>query len=95
VMNQRVPAVFDRSLQLTAAFEGHGFTKLEGNFDGAGLTWGIIGFTWSNNQLQITGTASYDPVRGTHGVRRFIRAARRPTGPTVGCGFACPNGLRQ
>jgi Putative peptidoglycan binding domain len=52
VMNQPVPAVFDRALQLTAAFEGHGFTKLEGNFDGAGLTWGIIGFTWSNNQLQ-------------------------------------------
>ena len=52
VMQEPVPAVFDRSLQLTAAFEGHGFTKLEGNFDKAGLTWGIIGFTWFNNQLQ-------------------------------------------
>jgi hypothetical protein len=52
VMQEPIPAIFDRSLQITAAFEGHGFTKLEGNFDGAGLTWGIIGFTWSNNQLQ-------------------------------------------
>lgn len=52
VMQKPVPPVFDRSLQVTAAFEGHGFTKLEGNFDGAGLTWGIIGFTWMNRQLQ-------------------------------------------
>jgi peptidoglycan hydrolase-like protein with peptidoglycan-binding domain len=52
VMQQPIPEIFDRSLQISAAFEGHGFTKLEGNFDGAGLTWGIIGFTWSNNQLQ-------------------------------------------
>lgn len=47
-----VPSIFDRCLQLTSAFEGHGFTKLEGNYDGAGLTWGIIGFTWHNRQLQ-------------------------------------------
>jgi hypothetical protein len=52
LMAEPIPPVFDRSLQITAAFEGHGFTKLEGNFDGAGLTWGIIGFTWHNNQLQ-------------------------------------------
>lgn len=52
VMQEPIPAIFDRALQVTSAFEGHGFTKLEGNFDGAGLTWGIIGFTWSNNQLQ-------------------------------------------
>ena len=39
------PVVLDRCWQLTADFEGHGFRKLVGNVDGAGLTWGIIGFT--------------------------------------------------
>lgn len=42
---QPVPTLEDRSLQLTAAIEGHGYTLAVGNFDGAGLTWGIIGFT--------------------------------------------------
>lgn len=42
---QSVPALEDRSLQLTAAIEGHGYTVAAGNFDGAGLTWGIVGFT--------------------------------------------------
>ena len=39
------PCSRDRCLQLTAAFEGHGFSTARGNFDGAGITWGIIGFT--------------------------------------------------
>src|SRR5262245_49838284 len=38
------PELFQRCLQLTARFEGHGYTLIAGNFDGAGLTWGIIGF---------------------------------------------------
>lgn len=42
---QAVPTLEERSLQLTAAIEGHGYTLAVGNFDGAGLTWGIIGFT--------------------------------------------------
>ena len=46
-----VPSVRDRSLQLTAAFEGHDFTLAQGNFDGAGVTWGIIGFTLTNGSL--------------------------------------------
>ena len=44
----------ERALQLTAAFEGHGFTLAQGNFDGAGITWGIIGFafeTWRAEQI--------------------------------------------
>lgn len=45
------PSIFQRALQLTAAFEGTGFRTIEGNFDGAGLTWGIIGFTLSNGEL--------------------------------------------
>ena len=34
-----------------ASFEGTQFTLIEGNFDGAGLTWGIIGFTLSNGEI--------------------------------------------
>lgn len=44
-MDADIPAALDRSLQVTAAFEGHGFGMLQGNWDGAWLTWGIIGFT--------------------------------------------------
>lgn len=43
--SQPIPSLDDRALQLTAAIEGHGYTIAAGNFDGAGLTWGIIGFT--------------------------------------------------
>jgi peptidoglycan hydrolase-like protein with peptidoglycan-binding domain len=39
------PSLFDRCLQLTAAFEGTGFEQAVGNFDGAYLTWGIVGYT--------------------------------------------------
>ncbi len=46
-----VPPVRDRALQLTAAFEGHGFTLAQGNFDGAGITWGVIGFTLKGGEL--------------------------------------------
>jgi hypothetical protein len=43
--------VRDRALQVTAAFEGHDFTLAQGNFDGAGITWGIIGFTLKHGEL--------------------------------------------
>jgi len=46
-----LPSLFDRCLDLTAAFEGHGFTLLQGNFDGAGFTWGIVGFTLKSGEL--------------------------------------------
>lgn len=52
VMEQPVPPVFARSLQLTAAFEGTGFQLAEGNFDGAGVTWGLIGFTLVGGELK-------------------------------------------
>ena len=35
-----------------ADFEGHSFTKVAGNVDGAGLTYGIIGFTLASGSLQ-------------------------------------------
>src|SRR6476620_49640 len=52
LMHVPVPAVSQRSLQLTAAFEGHGFELVVGNFDGALLTWGIIGFTLASGEIQ-------------------------------------------
>jgi hypothetical protein len=52
LMQLPVPPVSQRSLQLTAAFEGHGFGLAVGNFDGALLTWGIIGFTLASGEIQ-------------------------------------------
>lgn len=51
LMSSPAPDLKQRCLQLTADFEGTGFTKAVGNFDGAGITWGIIGFTLSNGEL--------------------------------------------
>lgn len=51
VMHADIPPIFERCLQLTARIEGHGFTIVAGNFDGAGLTWGIIGFTLKGGEL--------------------------------------------
>lgn len=52
LMATNVPAVAIRALQLTASFEGQGFTLAVGNFDGALLTWGIIGFTMQAGEVQ-------------------------------------------
>jgi len=52
VTGRPVPPATRRVLQLTAAFEAHGFTKVAGNFDGAGLTWGLIGFTLKFGMVQ-------------------------------------------
>lgn len=51
LMQAPIPQVKERALQLTAAFEGHGFSLAQGNFDGAGITWGIIGFTLAGGEL--------------------------------------------
>ena len=51
LMRTPEPKIFDRCLQLVASFEGTGFTLVVGNFDGAGITWGIIGFTLVNGEL--------------------------------------------
>lgn len=47
-----LPTLFERCLSITAEFEGHGFGLLQGNFDGAGLTWGVIGFTLGSGEIQ-------------------------------------------
>ena len=51
-MPRPVPSLFERSLELTAAFEGHNYTLAVGNFDGAWLTWGIVGFTMKFGKVQ-------------------------------------------
>jgi hypothetical protein len=51
LMRTAVPPVSARSLQLTASFENHGFGLAVGNFDGALLTWGIIGFTLRSGRI--------------------------------------------
>lgn len=51
LMERPVPEVSERSLQLTASFEGHGFGLAVGNFDGALITWGIIGFTLASGEI--------------------------------------------
>jgi hypothetical protein len=52
LISPELPPLKERCLQVTADFEGHGFTKIAGNFDGAGLTWGIIGFTLAHGELE-------------------------------------------
>jgi peptidoglycan hydrolase-like protein with peptidoglycan-binding domain len=51
LLGRPLPPLRDRALQVTAAFEGHGFTLVQGNFDGAGLTWGVIGFTLVHGEI--------------------------------------------
>jgi hypothetical protein len=46
-----VPSLLQRCLDLTGAFEGHDYTLAVGNFDGAWLTWGIVGFTLKHGAL--------------------------------------------
>lgn len=56
--NAPIPSLRERCLGLTSTFEGHGYTLAEGNFDGAGVTWGIIGFTLKGGELtNIVGSA--------------------------------------
>ena len=50
--NQDIPPLEQRALQLTATFEAHGFGIAAGNWDGAWLTWGIIGFTMKYGKVQ-------------------------------------------
>jgi hypothetical protein len=62
--NAPIPPLRERCLGLTSTFEGHGYTLAEGNFDGAGVTWGIIGFTLKGGELTSIVDAAYksDPA---------------------------------
>jgi hypothetical protein len=52
LMTSPIPELSRRSLQLTGAWEGTGYGGANGNFDGQGITWGVVGFTWKNGELQ-------------------------------------------
>jgi hypothetical protein len=60
-----LPTLFERCLGMTAQFEGHGFGLLQGNFDGAGLTWGVIGFTLQSKEIQALLADAERTVPGT------------------------------
>src|SRR5262245_18616160 len=51
LLHKPIPPIFERCLALTAAFEGHGFSLAQGNFDGAGITWGVVGFRVKHGEL--------------------------------------------
>jgi hypothetical protein len=51
-MQLPVPTTQVRSIGLTAFFEGHGYSLVQGNWDGAWLTWGLIGFTMKYGEVQ-------------------------------------------
>lgn len=52
LMTIPAPDLSQRALQLTGAWEGTGYGGANGNFDGQGITWGVVGFTWKNGELQ-------------------------------------------
>jgi len=45
------PETADKALRLTASFEGHGSGNAAGDFDGAVLTWGDLGFALGPGSL--------------------------------------------
>jgi hypothetical protein len=51
LLGSPTPSLLQRCLDLTGSFEGHDYTLAVGNFDGAWLTWGIVGFTLKHGAL--------------------------------------------
>jgi hypothetical protein len=52
LVKKPIPDLPSRALQLTGVWEGTGYGGANGNFDGQGITWGVVGFTWANGELQ-------------------------------------------
>jgi hypothetical protein len=46
------PALFDICLNVVSDYEGTRFDRVVGNFDGAGITFGLIGFTLANGEIR-------------------------------------------
>lgn len=69
LMDGDPPGIFSRCLQLTGDFEGHGFQKIAGNFDDAGLTWGII---FSHEQQRIIRWLKENPAAADRDKRVLI-----------------------
>ena len=75
-----IPSLFERCLSLTMCFEGHNYTLAAGNWDGAGLTWGIIGFTIKSGSLydvlNLIPQTDLDTVFGKREAQELILAAK-------------------
>jgi len=52
LLQEPIPDTARRSLALTSTLEGHGYSLALGNWDGAWLTWGIVGFTMKFGKVQ-------------------------------------------
>jgi hypothetical protein len=50
--NLNTPSIFDLCLDVTSDYEGTSFDRVVGNFDGAGITFGLIGFTLVNGEIK-------------------------------------------
>ena len=59
------PDLFDLCAQVAAAFEGHGFGKAVGDFDGAVFTWGYHGYTVKFGHAQAVLARAEAMARGT------------------------------
>jgi hypothetical protein len=79
-----IPSLRERALGLTSTFEGHGYTLAEANFDGAGVTWGIIGFTLKGGELSkiVLDAYAQDPqlIRDCFGAStdEFLQVLKEP-----------------
>ncbi len=60
-----IPSIFERCLGLTVFFEGSGYGGIEGNFDGQGMTWGLVGFTLYEGEIQRILTEAEAAAPGT------------------------------
>ena len=96
------PAPRDLCLQLTAAFEGHGFSLARGNFDGAGLTWGIIGFTLKHGDLgkivkavDAADSGLLDEAFGSRAAAELRDVVRRPQAERVAWADSISTGPRK
>jgi hypothetical protein len=82
---QSVPPAPKRVFQITCAFEGHAFNRVAGNFDGAGVTWGLIGFTLKHGELgkilsRIQATKPELIIRafGPEAAKKLVTALKKP-----------------
>lgn len=83
--------LFDLCAQVTASFEGHGFGKIVGDFDGAVMTWGYHGYTLKFGHLQAVldrieaqGPQTLDAVFGTARANQVRQMLQMPLQDQLG-----------